>query len=106
PFNTKQLISLLFQHVFLTGGNSMYANFAERLERDLLEMRPFKSTFNVKTANDPILDSWYGARKLANSTDFDSLCITKKMYEENGGDYLSEHFASNRYIPTPVLVPK
>ncbi|CAE1311268.1 ACTR5 [Acanthosepion pharaonis] len=55
----------LVQCVFLTGSNAMFPNFNKRMERELLEIRPFQSTFSVYRAADPILDSWYGARQWA-----------------------------------------
>ena len=57
------------------------------------------------TAN-PTLDAWLGARKCAMSPTFSTSWITRAEYEEKGGDYLKEHSASNRYMPTPVLVQK
>ena len=92
------------QNVFITGGCGTFPNFKERLERELLEMRPFQSTFNVRTAANPLMDSWYGACKWALSPTFDSHCITKADYEEKGGEYLKESCISNRYFPTPVPV--
>lgn len=43
----------------------------------------------------PLLDAWKGARKLAlsNSENF----VTKAMYEEHGHDYILEHRASNTW---------
>ena len=38
---------LSFQHVFVTGGNTKCVGFQERLEKELLAMRPFQSTFKV-----------------------------------------------------------
>ncbi|CAG2244814.1 ACTR5 [Mytilus edulis] len=48
---------LLVQNVFLTGGNALFMNFKERLEKELLEMRPFQSMFSVTRAVDPVLDA-------------------------------------------------
>ena len=36
--------------MFVTGGNTQFPNFQERLERELLAIRPFQSTFKVFTA--------------------------------------------------------
>lgn len=91
----------LVQCVFLTGSNAMFPNFNKRMERELLEIRPFQSTFSVYRAADPILDSWYGARQWALSPLVHTSSVTRAMYEEMGGEYLKEHVASNRYFPTP-----
>ncbi|XP_048245169.1 actin-related protein 5-like isoform X1 [Haliotis rufescens] len=96
----------LVQNVFITGGNAWLPGFRERLVRDLRQIRPFQSTFNVSVAGNPSLDSWLGARKWALSPHLSSCSITRGEYEEMGEGYLREHFASNKFIPTPVLVQK
>ncbi|XP_069120696.1 actin-related protein 5-like [Argopecten irradians] len=95
----------LAQNVFLTGGNANFRNFQQRLQTELLEMRPFQSLFNVSCAANPILDTWYGARKWALSPHFTTHSISRQDYEEKGGEYLKEHRLSNRFFPTPVVVP-
>ena len=89
--------------MFLTGGCASIPNFSDRLTRDLQTVRPFQSTFNVTRAADPVLDSWYGARKMAMSPSFKQNFITKDMYMEMGGEYIKEHCASNIYYPTPAV---
>lgn len=96
----------LAQHVFLTGSNANFPNLLERISKELLEMRPFQSTFNVFKAANPSLDAWLGARKWVMSPASSACWITRAEYEEKGGEYLKEHTASNRYIPMPVLVQK
>ena len=45
-------ICLLFlQYVYLTGGLASFQGLQERMERDLLSLRPFQSTFKVYTAS-------------------------------------------------------
>lgn len=38
----------LVSNVFLTGGNMQYPGMKERVERELLAMRPFQSHFKVR----------------------------------------------------------
>lgn len=38
---------MLVQNVFLTGGNVMYPGMKVRIEKELLAMRPFQSSFQV-----------------------------------------------------------
>ena len=55
----------------------------------------------ISTAN-PVLDAWNGARKWARSLNsLQIVSVTREEYNETGGEYLKEHFASNRYVPTP-----
>ncbi|KAJ0174633.1 hypothetical protein K1T71_009741 [Dendrolimus kikuchii] len=95
---------LLANNVFLTGGCSHFPGLKERLERELLEMRPFKSTHKVVMARNPSLDAWYGARDFAGSNEFENWCISKEDYYEMGGEYLKEHYASNKYFKSPAPI--
>ncbi|XP_076597347.1 actin-related protein 5 [Chaetodon auriga] len=108
---TSEQQEALVSNVFLTGGNMQYPGMKERVERELLEMRPFQSHFKVTMASRPALDAWYGARDWA----LDHLppggggvaegWISKQDYEEKGGEYLSEHCASNVFIPMKIAKP-
>ncbi|XP_052040121.1 actin-related protein 5 [Apodemus sylvaticus] len=101
----KAVQDLLVQNVFLTGGNVMYPGMKARVEKELLEMRPFQSSFQVQLASNPVLDAWYGARDWALDHLEDSgAWVTRKDYEEKGGEYLKEHCASNTYVP--IRLPK
>lgn len=44
----KDTQETLVQNVFLTGGNVMYPGMKARVEKELLEMRPFQSAFQVR----------------------------------------------------------
>lgn len=101
----KAIQDILVQNVFLTGGNVMYPGMKARVEKELLEMRPFQSSFQVQLASNPVLDAWYGARDWALDHLEDSgAWVTRKDYEEKGGEYLKEHCASNTYVP--IRLPK
>lgn len=45
---TPEQQEALVSNVFLTGGNMQYRGMKERLERELLIMRPFQSHFKVQ----------------------------------------------------------
>ena len=91
-----------FQYIYLTGGCASFDNLTERLERELLAMRPFQSKFTVYKAKNPVHDAWYGARKWALSEAFPKFSVTRAEYEEMGGEYLKESCISNQYFPTPI----
>lgn len=46
---SKEQQAVLVQNVFLTGGNAMYPGLKARVQKELLEMRPFQSSFQVCT---------------------------------------------------------
>uniref|UniRef100_A0A8C5QXJ1 Actin-related protein 5 n=1 Tax=Leptobrachium leishanense TaxID=445787 RepID=A0A8C5QXJ1_9ANUR len=95
----------LVQNVFLTGGNVMYPGFRDRMEKELLQLRPFGSSFQVSVASNPLLDAWHGASDWAlDNLEMEESWITRAEYEEKGGEYLKENSASNRY--TAIHLPK
>ena len=95
----------LVDNVFLTGGAVNIPGIKERLTRELMEMRPFQSTFNITMAKNASMDAWQGAREFASSAEnLKQFQITRATYEEFGGEYVKEYFASNRYYPTPDVL--
>ncbi|OCT60574.1 actin-related protein 5 [Xenopus laevis] len=95
----------LVQNVFLTGGNVMYPGIKGRMEKELLQMRPFGSSFQVSLASRPVLGAWHGASGWAlQNVDCEEGWVSRKEYEEMGGEYLKEHKASN--CSTAIQLPK
>ncbi|XP_014235354.1 actin-related protein 5 [Trichogramma pretiosum] len=95
----------LVNNVFLTGGPTKLRGFIDRLKRELTEIRPFQSQFQINIARDPDLDAWYGARDLGLNGNLQTYLVTRKDYEEKGGEYLKYHPASNTYYKSPDPVP-
>ncbi|KAM8862825.1 actin-related protein 5 isoform 1-T2 [Spinachia spinachia] len=108
---TPEQQEALVSNVFLTGGNMQYPGVKERVERELLTMRPFQSHFKVTMASRPALDAWYGARDWAMQHPASGEggaavgWISRQEYEEKGGEYLSEHCASNVFVPMKITKP-
>lgn len=93
----------IVSNIFLTGGCATLSGLKERLERELQEIRPFKSHFRIYVSHDPALSAWRGACEFACLPNFKKdFLITKQDYAENGGEYLKEHKASNVYNPSPA----
>lgn len=95
----------LANNIFLTGGPTQIPGFLDRLHKELMEMRPFQSKFAVSLAEEPSLNAWFGAQKFCKSDSFNEHLVTNADYQEKGGDYLKEHFASNQYVPLPAPLP-
>ncbi|XP_034162223.2 actin-related protein 5 [Pangasianodon hypophthalmus] len=103
---SPELQAMLAENVYLTGGNLLYPGVKERVERELLAMRPFQSHFKVTLASQPSLDAWFGAREWALRNAAGSHgWISRQDYEEKGGEYLSEHCSSNIFIPMWISKP-
>ncbi|KAF8783169.1 Actin-related protein 5 like protein [Argiope bruennichi] len=97
----------LAENVFITGGTAKLPFIKDRIETELLAMRPFQSKFNVHLADDPLLDAWRGARKWASNDDnLKKFSVTRQEYEEKGGDYLKDHICSNHYVSQPAPAKK
>ncbi|KAK4871947.1 hypothetical protein RN001_016071 [Aquatica leii] len=92
---------LLAGNVVLTGGLANLPGLRERIEADLVSIRPFQTYSNVKIIPNPSLAGWYGTRKWARSSEFKRNLITRRQYEEYGSEYFKVHIASNIYVATP-----
>jgi len=97
----KRLVS----NIFLTSGSAAFPGLLERLKRELCEMRPFKSNFHVNIAKNTSLDAWYGARDFGLNGNLPEYLVTRKEYEEKGGEYFKEHSTSNTYTRSPDPLP-
>jgi actin-related protein 5 len=87
----------LVKNVYLSGGNSRYDGFRDRIEAEIQQVLPVGTEINVSSEPD-ISSSWSGAAEFAEAHRGDQCWVTKKQYEEMGGDYLAEHSASNLFV--------
>ena len=98
PYNLRKLLS---NKIFITGGNTKYPYLSDRIINEIRSNMECGSNINIKVANDPILDSWRGAREFFNdnyNTNFQKYFISKKEYKECGIDYFKENICSNLKI--------
>jgi len=99
---SPQVQDKLVNNIFLTGTLCKIPGLCQRLETDLMAMRPFESQFRVTMADNPAMDAWRGAQKFGQDfQEEEKYFISKSDYEEYGPDILREHFCSNKYTPTP-----
>lgn len=94
----------LVNNIFLTGSSCKFPGLIERLNRELTEIRPFKSSFKVSVAKDPTLDGWFGAQKYAKDNNLKDISVSRANYQEFGGDFLRTHGASNAFFETPMPI--
>jgi actin-related protein 5 len=73
--------------IFLTGGNTLFQNFDERLREGLRASLPADAPLVIRKARDPILDAWKGAAKWAGGDSWKSAAITREEYLEKGAEY-------------------
>jgi actin-related protein 5 len=81
----------LLRDVFVTGGNTLFKGFEERLRRDLRGAVEAELTINIRGAADPILDAWRGAAgwwTQVASAERDAATISRHEYLEKGSEYI------------------
>ncbi|RDW63891.1 putative ARP5-actin-related protein [Coleophoma crateriformis] len=74
--------------IFLTGGNTLFKNFDERLRDGLMGNLPAGAPLHIRRASDGILDAWKGAAKWASGSGMKAAAVTREEYLEKGVDYL------------------
>lgn len=88
----------ILKDIFLTGGNTTFQGFEERLQQELRAVLPADSPLHVRKAQDPILDAWKGAAQWAGEAANRSQFITRADFMEKGGDYIKVRDPSVSYI--------
>ncbi|KAI9820360.1 MAG: Nuclear actin-protein involved in chromatin remodeling [Pycnora praestabilis] len=88
----------VLKDVFLTGGNTLFQGFEERLQKELRAVLPAESPFSTRGAKDPVLDAWKGAARWAEGDGLKRSAVTRQEYLEKGGEYLKEHNLGNASV--------
>ncbi|KAF2019687.1 actin-like ATPase domain-containing protein [Aaosphaeria arxii CBS 175.79] len=87
----------VLQDIFLTGGNTLFEGFEDRLRNELRAVLPAEETLKVRRAKDSVLDAWKGAAKWAANSKSKQYFVSRSEFMEKGGDYLKEHDCGNAY---------
>ena len=74
--------------VFLTGGNTLFRNFDQRVRDGLRALLPADSPLHVRRANDPLLDAWKGAAEWTGTPAWKTARISREEYQEKGAEYI------------------
>ena len=74
----------LFGNIVLTGGSSLFPNFAERLQRELRALVPSDFEIGVSAASEPINSVWRGGSIFAAADGFQAQTVTRAEYHEHG----------------------
>ena len=78
----------VLKDVFLTGGNTLFRGFEDRLRQDLRAVLPIEAPLTVRRAKDPLLDAWKGAARWAAGPEWKAAAITREEYAEKGAEYM------------------
>lgn len=78
----------LFQNIILSGGNTLFRGFKERLEKGIKERSPeaFKGIVNVIAVPERKYSVWIGGSILSSLSTFGPNWITKEEYDEAGAN--------------------
>ncbi|KAF6722117.1 Actin-related protein 6 [Oryzias melastigma] len=82
----------LYQNIVLTGGNTLFPGFRDRLEAELRSLVPAHLPVSVFLPPNPVCYPWEGGKLLAHSPDYDEMVVTREEYEENGHCICEEKF--------------
>ncbi|KAG0204458.1 Nuclear actin-protein involved in chromatin remodeling [Mortierella sp. GBA30] len=89
----------LVQNILVTGGMAQIPGLIERLDdsvRSILPFSPDKKMYNIRRAQDCLLDGWKGAAMVARDSErMKTISVTRQEYEEYGGAYIKEHGLGN-----------
>ena len=78
--------------VFLTGGNTLFQNFDERLRAGLAPLLPAGAPLVIRRAGDAMLDAWRGAAEWAGTDEARRARVTREEWLEKGGEYIKVSF--------------
>jgi len=81
----------ILHDIFLTGGNTLFFGFEDRLRRELRAVLPSDSAMHVRQAGDPLLDAWRGAAQWSREPGFQQSKITRADFFEKGSEYMKVH---------------
>jgi actin-related protein 5 len=88
----------VLRDIFLTGGNTLFDGFEDRLRKELRAVLPAEQPVAVRRAGDCVLDAWRGAAQWAGRKESRKNFITKAEFAEKGAEYIKEHELGNAAV--------
>jgi actin-related protein 5 len=87
-FSNPEDQAKLLRDVFLTGGNTLFKGFDERIRNEFGSYLPVDAHLNVRRASDPVLDAWKGAAQWASGSGLKNYSVSREEYLEKGSEYI------------------
>ncbi|KAK5149020.1 hypothetical protein LTR04_000181, partial [Oleoguttula sp. CCFEE 6159] len=78
----------VLRDIFLTGGNTLFRGFEERLRDELVAVLPAGTPLGVRRAQNPVADAWRGAARWAAGEGAKRAFVSRAEWLEKGGDYI------------------
>jgi len=74
----------LYGNIVVSGGNTMFPGFAERLEKEMIALAPPTMKIKVVAPPERKISAWIGGSFLAFLSSFQTMWISKEEYDEYG----------------------
>ena len=74
----------LYNNVVLSGGNSLFPGFRERLEREISLLSPQTNTVKVIAPRERRYLAWIGGANLVSLSIINTMWLSKQEYDESG----------------------
>ena len=74
----------LYTNIVLSGGNTMFSGFPDRLKKEMTELAPPTVRVNVVATPERKYSVWIGGSLLASLQSFQEMWISKQKYDESG----------------------
>lgn len=97
-FSNAKDRNAMLKDIFLTGGNTLFSGFEDRLNSELRAVLPVEASIELRHATDPLLDAWKGAALWAQEMNNRKVFVSRDEYLEKGPDYIKEHDQGNPSI--------
>lgn len=91
------------KNIFLTGGNTLFTGFDERLYQELRAVLPIDIELTMRKAADPLLDAWKGAAQWSRDPSFRNSLVAKEEYFEKGVDYIKVNLEARETFIAPQV---
>ncbi|KAI6648084.1 Actin-4 [Oopsacas minuta] len=82
----------LFKNIILSGGNTMFYGYSQRIEKEVTQLAPTCDKVKVIAPPERKYSTWIGGSILASMTDFYKICISHDEYEEYGPSLVHRRF--------------
>lgn len=74
----------MYRNVVLSGGNTLFPGFEDRLKQEILRLLPASFNVNVTAQTSRAMNAWRGAAIMAEWSGMSSKWVTRYEYEEEG----------------------
>ena len=78
------IISQLYANIVLSGGNTMFPGFADRMQKEISALAPANMKIEVMAPSERKYSAWLGGSNLASLSTFQQMWISKQEYDEYG----------------------